>query len=65
MVEISASAAVAEQAQCGHYRLFSLFEVREIQLAKNHSILDLCGINGSSGWVGSFHICTVVENDGR
>ena len=40
-VESLASATVAEQAQGGHYRLFSLFEVDEIEFAKDHCVFSL------------------------
>ena len=48
MVKALASATVAEQTQCGHDRLFSLFEIYEIELAKNHCVLNLRGISGDA-----------------
>jgi hypothetical protein len=41
VVETLAPASVAKQAQSSHHRLFSLFEVYEIEFAKNQRILGL------------------------
>ena len=53
MVETFASTTVAKQTQGRHDRLFSLFEVYEIEFAKNHCILNLCDISDD----------TIVVND--
>ena len=49
VVEAFGSTAVAEQTQGGHHRLFTLFEVDEIEFAKSHCILNLQGIGNDAG----------------
>ena len=67
MVETFASTTVSKQTQGGHDRLFSLFEVYEIEFAKNHCILNLCGISDDTivvddvGEVCCTRIYTIVE----
>ena len=45
VVEVTSATTVASQRQARHDGLFVFFDINEIQLAKRHRVLILCGID--------------------